>query len=504
MFKSKLSNILRSCGPFAIAFYLLVSSTTSHGQQLVLRGDYPDPSVVKIGNTYWASATSSNWFPAFPLLKSKDLVHWKQEGYIYNEMPDWADFYFWAPEITYDNGKVYVYYAAHKKGGNLCLGVASADNPAGPYTDHGPLMCEDAGSIDAFPMRDEKGKLYLIWKEDGNSVRKPTPIWAMEMSEDRTKLIGEKQELFRNQQEWEKNLVEGVSMMRHGEYFYAFYAAAGCCGAGCNYVTGVARSKTLLGPWEKYEKNPVLVNTDEWICPGHGTPVEKDGRYYFLHHAYDKTTNAFTGREGVLTEFSFNEAGWIDFKKQSAGVAKPWSVKDKFNGKLSQNWQWSVFQKVQKTLEGGKLKLAGLPEPSGAFVGQKMLTGNLSAVASVDARASTAVAGIAAIGDEKNTLSLQLSNDTLSVMELRNGVLTLLMMKVIEPSRNVHLKMDVKGGRYYKFSFSTNGQNYTSLKNEAIDGIFLPPWDRAVRIGLMSKGETSQQAVYSDFYMAGD
>src|SRR4028118_1868980 len=106
-----------------------------NAQQLVLPGDYPDPSVVKIGDTYWASATTSNWFPAYPLLKSKDLVNWSTNGYVFNKIPAWADYYFWAPEITYENGKVYIYYAAHKKGGNLCLSVASADKPEGPYTD---------------------------------------------------------------------------------------------------------------------------------------------------------------------------------------------------------------------------------------------------------------------------------------------------------------------------------------------------------------------------------
>ena len=164
----------------------------SKAQQLVLRGDYPDPSVIKIGNEYWASATTSNWMPAYPLLKSKDLINWKTVSHVFMKLPDWADYYFWAPELSYDNGKVYVYYAAHKKGGNLCVGVASADKPEGPYTDHGPLICQEVGSIDAFPMRDENGKLYLIWKEDGNSVGKPTPNWAQELNEERTKLIGEK------------------------------------------------------------------------------------------------------------------------------------------------------------------------------------------------------------------------------------------------------------------------------------------------------------------------
>ncbi|MEJ7661111.1 MAG: family 43 glycosylhydrolase [Hymenobacter sp.] len=65
-----------------------------------------------------------------------------------------------------------------------------------------------------------------------------------------------------------------------------FYAANGCCGPGCTYATGVARAKKLLGPWEKYDRNPILTKNDAWTCPGHGTPIERAGRWYMLHHAY--------------------------------------------------------------------------------------------------------------------------------------------------------------------------------------------------------------------------
>ncbi|MBC7627694.1 glycoside hydrolase family 43 protein, partial [Ferruginibacter sp.] len=340
-----------------LTFVLSIFSTQA--QKLVMRGDHADPSVVKIGSTYWASATSSNWFPAYPLLHSKDLINWKTKGYVFNTLPAWADYYFWAPEISYENGKVYIYYAAHKKGGNLCLAVASADKPEGPYTDHGPLMCEVAGSIDAFPMRDENGKLYLIWKEDGNSVKKPTPIWAMEMNEERTQLVGEKKMLFKNELPWEKKLVEGVSMIRHGDYYYAFYAAAGCCGSGCDYVTGVARSKNLLGPWEKYEKNPLLKNNDSWICPGHGTPIEKEGKFYFLYHGYNKQTNVFTGREGLLKEFTFTNDNWIEFiEEPTVAYNTNFEIEDEFKGnKLNDRWQWSVFQNAGKKVSKGVLTL---------------------------------------------------------------------------------------------------------------------------------------------------
>ena len=60
-----------------------------------------------------------------------------------------------------------------RRDGPLCIAVADAARPQGPYTDRGPLVCQDAGSIDAMPIRDENGRRYLVWKEDGNSRKLP-------------------------------------------------------------------------------------------------------------------------------------------------------------------------------------------------------------------------------------------------------------------------------------------------------------------------------------------
>ena len=39
-------------------------------------GDYPDPSVIRVGKDYYATATSSEWGPEYPILHSTDLVNW--------------------------------------------------------------------------------------------------------------------------------------------------------------------------------------------------------------------------------------------------------------------------------------------------------------------------------------------------------------------------------------------------------------------------------------------
>lgn len=487
----------------ALVSLFLLNVFSSFSQRLVMPGDYPDPSIVKIGDTYWASATTSNWFPAYPLLKSKDLVNWQQQGYVFDKMPEWADYYFWAPEISYENGKVYIYYSAHKKNGNLCVGVASADRPEGPYKDHGALVCQEAGSIDAFPMRDESGKLYMIWKEDGNSVKKPTPIWIMEMNEERTALIGEKKELFRNELPWEGNLVEGVSIIKNGEYFYAFYAARGCCGAGCNYVVGLARSKKLFGPWEKFEKGPAMDNMDPWICPGHGTPIEKDGKYYFLYHAYNKLSHPFTGREGLLSEFTFNKEGWIEFvKNESTPTAAAIHISDKFDGKiLSDRWQWSVFQPVTTEIKSGELHLKALSSPTGAYLGTKIFTPEYSATTMVCTDKSSASAGLALIGDDKNAISVLFNNNKLEVIHLQDGKESKPATVNVTPKKRLYLRIEVTNNSSIRFAYSNDGQNYALLNEKPLDGRFLPPWDRAVRVGLVSKGTPGQISVFDDFQL---
>ncbi|HEX8330996.1 MAG TPA: family 43 glycosylhydrolase [Segetibacter sp.] len=466
-----------------------------------MHGAHPDPSVTKIGDTYWASATSSNWFPAFPLLYSKDLLNWKQAGYIFNKKPEWADYYFWAPEISYDSGRVYVYYTAHKKNGNLCVGVASAKTPEGPYKDHGPLICQPHGSIDAFPIRDTAGRLFLVWKEDANSVNLPTPIWAQQINEERTALIGERIELFRNDAPWEKELVEGVSMIKRGDYYYAFYAAAGCCGTRCTYVSGVARAPNILGPWEKYPANPILTDDSTWLCKGHGTPVEKDGRYFFLFHGYHRETSAFTGREALLQEFRFTNDNWIQFLgSTNKNLVRREIIRDEFKGNtLLQTWQWNIFKQVDYKIEDGKLKLHGLPDKGGSFIAKTIAGADYTATTTVIASRSNATAGIAAIGDENNILALIIKDYQLQILQVKNGVDSTQELFSLPIREKVYLQMSVSGPYRITFSYSLDGKEFIPINPTPLRGAFLPPWDSPPRAGLISLGLPDRVAVFDRF-----
>ena len=98
----------------------------------VLAGDYPDPSIMRVGKDFWATATSSEWGPQFPVLHSRDLVNWRIVGAVFPKRPAWATANFWAPEISEHHGRYYVYYVGRKKDGPLSVAVATADKPEGP------------------------------------------------------------------------------------------------------------------------------------------------------------------------------------------------------------------------------------------------------------------------------------------------------------------------------------------------------------------------------------
>ncbi|MCD2423249.1 glycoside hydrolase family 43 protein [Niabella pedocola] len=475
----------------------------SKAQQLVLPGDHPDPSVVKIGDEYWAAGTTSNWFPAFTLYRSRDLVNWKAAGHVFTKMPDWAGYYMWAPEITYDNGKVYVYYSARKKEGSMCIAAAVAERPEGPYRDLGPLMCQEDGSIDAFPARDENGKLFILWKEDGNSAGKPTPIWAAEMKEDRTALAGEKKELFRADMPWERGLVEGVSVIRHHDYYYAFYAGAACCGRTCNYGTGVARSKSLLGPWEKYPGNPVLMDNAQWKCPGHGTPVEKDGRFYFLYHGYSTEGGVYAGRQGLLNEFAFTGDGWLRFldNPNEANTVKPATVNDGFSTPaLADGWHWSIFRNVTYAVAGNTLKLNALPDACGAYIGQSVLAANYESQVTL-LNSSSSKAGLALIGDDKNMVAAAVYKNKLQLLQLKQDKTEVIAEKTIRMPTRLVLKVKVVNNTQATFMYSMDGKQFHILNKQPADISYLPPWDRAVRAGLVSKGNAGEVGYFKNFVL---
>lgn len=505
----------------------LVALTTILGasyENPVLPGDYPDPSVIRVGREYWATATTSAWAPIFPLLRSTDLVNWRRVGSVFQTPPAWSAGSYWAPEIAEDRGRFYVYYTARRKNGPLCVAVATAARPQGPYTDHGPLVCQEAGSIDAATIRDENGRRYLVWKEDGNSRKLPTPLWAQPLSEDGTALAGEKQEILRNEAAWEAHLIEGPFILRRGGWFYLFYSADACCGRGCNYKLGVARSRTLLGPWERHPGNPILAANDDWKCPGHGSIVtDPKGRTFLLYHAYHPGDFEYVGRQGLLDEVTWDDRGWPAInagRGPSRTVAKQTSlsIADDFStGALDPSWQWPWDQPVLPVVEasgGGWLRLSAPSSgaaSSMAVAARPTLAGSYTATTVVDAAsiAAGARAGLAAFGNRDNMIVLSVERDsadtralTLTLRQVRKREQTTLATERLDAHGRVHLRLAATDRSRFDFAVSLDGQQWKAVGAQA-EGGHLPPWDLAVRVALVVTGQPGASARFDAFALSG-
>lgn len=156
----------------------------------VNRGDFADPTIIKVGDTFYVTATSSEWAPHFPLFTSTDLINWEQVGHILNEKPQWTSHSFWAPELYYMNNKMFCYYTARRKSDNVSyIGVATSGGTSLDFEDHGPIIEYGTEAIDPFVYNDN-GNLYITWKAYGLDNR-PIELLGSRLSEDGLKLEGE-------------------------------------------------------------------------------------------------------------------------------------------------------------------------------------------------------------------------------------------------------------------------------------------------------------------------
>lgn len=491
-----------------------------------LAGDYPDPSVIRVGRDYWATATTGGWAPHFPILHSRDLVNWRPAGYVFPRRPAWTKRDFWAPEITRDRERFLVFYTARReegpgRRGTLCVAVATSRQPAGPYTDHGPLVCQEAGSIDAFFMRDERGRPYLVWKEDGNDRQQPTVIWAQRLAADLTRVVGQPTELFRNDAAWERHVVEGSYILRRDGWFYHFYSGNACCGRECDYALGVARARKLLGPWEKNPANPILQGNERWRCPGHGSIVRvPQGRDYLLYHAYERTRGVAHnfGREGLLDEVVWDGPdGWPtinagrgpsssgDAPLGVAGGAATADFLDDFLPRaLGLDWQWPMSSPTRARIEpsgagrDGELILTAVQSaapnaPLDAVLARRVAAASYEATALLDARSlrDGAQAGLAAYGSPEAAVGVGVGDGRVVVWRRRDGKRETLATEPAPGGADgrIHLRMTNAGGERYRFGYSVDGRTWRELGGE-VDAAFL----EGARLALYAGGAAGASA----------
>ena len=400
----------------------------------VIAGDMADPTVIRVGNTYYATGTSSEWAPYYPLFRSKDLVNWQQIGHLFEQQPAWTRSSFWAPELFHRNGKTYAYYTARRKtDGTSYIGVATADKPEGPYTDHGPIVEYGTEAIDAFVLEDA-GELYISWKAYGLDPR-PIELLACKISDDGLRMAGEPFTLLRDDK---RQGMEGQHWLKIGDYYYIVYSINGCCGPGSDYAVAVARSKNLRGPYERYAGNPILHGGGDVQSIGHGTvTTTPDGRMFYLCHAYLAGENFFLGRQPMLQEIVLGDDLWLHFTGgETASLTQPmpfagmaqqpvFDFADDFTAdRLRPEWTWNYpYATPEIELADGRLYLGGRPKE-----GVKTGTALCLRAVSPDYTLETALSdrnagwsGLTVYGDAANLLVWGLQGDEVLLKLYKDG-----------------------------------------------------------------------------------
>ncbi|WP_233205752.1 glycoside hydrolase family 43 protein [Cryobacterium sp. Y82] len=286
----------------AIMTVLAVTGCTAAAEQSalatagapVLNANFADPDVMKVDGTYFAYATNDN-NRNVQVASSTDLVDWDVLPDALPELPNWIiPGKTWAPEVTRltDNSFVMYFTATNFAPTLQCIGVATATDPAGPFTVQGDAMIvcpeDQGGAIDASTVVIDD-VLYLVWKNDGNCCELDTWIQAATLSPDGRSITGDPIRILKQTEEWEGALIEAPTIVARGSGLVMLYSANSY--GGDQYAVGAATAASIDGPWRK-EVGPILsTDTSGGLYRGPGGQdlvMDVGGQDYIVFHAWDK------------------------------------------------------------------------------------------------------------------------------------------------------------------------------------------------------------------------
>jgi beta-xylosidase len=266
-------------------------------QNPLFAGDYPDPTILRVGEDFYMTHTSYSFSPGLVIWHSRDMVNWTPISQVMDAAPTRNEI--WAPDLVEHGGRYYIYFPM---GG---IFVVHADHPRGPWSEPIDLKVRD---IDPGHVVGPDGTRYL-YSAGGHVIQ---------LAPDGLSTVGKSTKAYNGwafPSDWktEGTWLESPKLTRRGEYYYLICAEGGTAGPPTSHMAVVARSESPLGPWENSPHNP-LIHTysaeEDWWSVGHGTLVSTpDDRWYFVYHGYRKGFQSL-GRNTLMEPIEWTADGW--------------------------------------------------------------------------------------------------------------------------------------------------------------------------------------------------
>ncbi len=370
----------------------------------VLSGFHADPSMIRVGDTYYIANSTFEWFPGVRIHESKDLVHWNltttvlDRAELLDMKGDPCSGGIWAPDLSYADGKFWLVYTDVKVVEGVFKDMYNyltvAEDIHGPWS--APVYLNGVG-FDASLFHDEDGRKYLIqqtWdhREYHNAFRGLT---LTEYDPEAKRL---KPETARTIYDGTRiKTVEGPHLYKINGYYYIFAAQGGTT---WTHQEVVARSKELYGPYDTEPAGPFITNfdtPDHYLQKqGHGALVETpSGEWYYaslcgrpLHHSienfYDPRGWCTLGRETSIQKVYWDEEGWPRIEGGHGGLVEVDAPKDAILTRAPEthaayddfmakelDGEWNTlrvpFSERMGSVGGGRLKLTGRGSLSNRF-----------------------------------------------------------------------------------------------------------------------------------------
>jgi len=279
----------------------------------VIPGFHPDPSVVRVEDTFYLVNSTFEFFPGVPLHRSRDLVHWEPIGNVLTRPsqlpldglgPSQGVF---APTIRHHDGTYYMITTLVGGGGNFYV---TTTDPAGEWSD--PTWIRGQGGIDPSLFFDDDGTVYL--HSTGGRPDQPGDSGIYQSTSDlgTGELTSEPRLVWRGTG---GRYPEGPHMYKVDGRYYLMISEGG---TEYGHMVTIARSESPGGPFEACPRNPILTHRDTQLDQpiqgtGHPDLVEDgEGNWWMFFLAFRPQGGYFhhLGRETFLAPVRWDGDGW--------------------------------------------------------------------------------------------------------------------------------------------------------------------------------------------------